>query len=307
MEQPLVIHSVLETGNICEAQSQLRKFQASSDSSTIRYENELLTVPSSIDQARKWLQIENIQDEQLREIRVIIAKFCEKADSAIDEWGIGIDARLLRFVQQNKTHHSSLFHDFIEEEAKHLYGAIFRIPDVNIVSSVVKEVNLTDFCSDDYKTVREGICQTVFGSKLIAYGVEHLYYGLQLSYSLTVGPLANLCALGLWLLKENLDQQILPSERELLKLICTRHSPVYPGLFREINGEPILIPTTWPDTKINFTFGYGAHSCPGKTIAAAYFTKLVGLLKSLPSRNLIFYPRKEIPFGVADIIMTDCK
>lgn len=307
MEEPFTIPSFLETGNICEVQNQLRKFLASSDASTVRYENELLTIPSSITQARKWLQIENIQDNQLREIRLIVAKFSEGADSAIDDWGKGIDYRFFRFMQQNKTNHSSLLHDFIEQEAKRLYGTVFRIPDVNFVSRLIKDVDLTKFCSDDYKVIREDIQQTEFATKLISYSLEHLYYGLQLSYSLTVGPLTNLCALGLWLIKENHDQQIIQSERELLKLICNRHSPVYPGLFREINGEPILIPTTWPGTKINFTFGYGTHSCPGKTIAAAYFTKLVGVLKSLPPSNLIFYPRKELPFGIEDIIVTDYK
>lgn len=139
---------------------------------------------------------------------------------------------------------------------------------------------------------------------LIAGTAGHEFVGRALAILLaaSVSPTANFCGLGV-LVYHTEFREVDSSSHDVLRSVCLRHSPIFPGIFRQASNDlnPVLIPATWPDGQTDLTFGFGPHRCPGRGFAATVFDDVLQCWKRSGLQIAMAEGRTRPPFGLGKL------
>lgn len=268
----------------------------------VKYDGDVMYVPKTTAEAKYYLQQDNISDESAKKIRGLIAHYAVRKSRIIDEWNAGLTRRIQSSIHDSMQNNGSLLHDVIDYEAIRLISDVFDFTQYKYLYEIHKAAG----CDSEHqfnKAVAEACnSKNSFSSELRRVAPDNIELGMKLAYGVTIQPMANFCAIGLYKLGGIKGAKEAFCVHKLFKDICTTTGPVYPGLFRESGSNPVLIPTTWNGTSENFTFGYGVRSCPGKKIVFNFVSSILTELANIDFNCLSFIPRRHAPYGFSDII-----
>lgn len=266
------------------------------------YDDESYVVPANRGEAKTLLLLDNMDDPAARRVREAISSFARQSEPVVGKWSNAVGERVATIIQKNHGNEWSLMREIIEREALHLVSKIFGFGCCSAFTNLHEA-----FLIDDHEKIKElsGIIAASPSGllwELRELPDEYRIMAVQMTYGVTINPMSNFCALGLYLLKNSKPDVGETSVADAFRTLCSDLSPTYPGLFRrDSQGTDFLVPSTWPDAAENFTFGWGPRSCPGRSVVYRFFNALLEVLGQLDGEKLKFIPRPAVPFGILDI------
>lgn len=267
----------------------------------VDYDDELVLVISSRSRAKELLQLDNIHDVDARSVRSVISKLVLRNRSSSLQVLSGSASRFKEYISHCKDG-DSFCTGFIDPEAILLIESLYGIRDSSLVD-IHRATLRSDEAAANKAVEKFAKGDSDLNMALAPLGEKNIRAGFLLAYAVSVQPIANFIGLALF---ERTKLQGANSDialGDLWRLLVSRVGPTFPGIFREIaDGDAVLIPTTWPECEENFTFGYGARSCPGRSLVYSFFSSLMDVIDSEFISLLEFVPRPHLPFGFSDII-----
>lgn len=269
---------------------------------TVVYDDENYIVPASRSEAKTLLLLDNVDDPAARRVREAISSFARRSEPIVAKWSNSVGERVAETIKKRNGSEWSPMREIIEREALELVSSIFGFACRSAFTNMHEA-----FLADDHERLKgfsEIIAATPNGlmKELCDLPAQYRIMAVQMTYGVTINPMSNFCALGLFLMKHRKSDTSEPTIAGVFRTLCSDLSPTYPGLFRrDGRGIDFLVPATWPDAAENFTFGWGPRSCPGRSVVYRFFMGLLEALDMLDGENLKFIPRPAVPFGILDV------